>query len=246
MTSTRRVSPPAPAKLATAALVFALLWPSLATWMYFVWLAGQPSAPIVYALCKIVQFALPWVSVVVLQQRTVRLSRPGRSGLAPGAAFGLAIALLAVLAYRSGEPLVPALARMGELVRAKLASFHIETRLAFAAVALFYAAIHSLLEEYYWRWFVFGELRARVRLWLAIALSSAGFMGHHVLVLSQYLDGFGVATWVLSMGVALGGAFWAWLFQRTGSLWAPWLSHALVDAGLMAVGWTMIFAPPGR
>jgi len=44
---------------ADAVLVFALVFPSVATWTYFVWLAGQPSAPFVYLICKIVQFGLP-------------------------------------------------------------------------------------------------------------------------------------------------------------------------------------------
>ena len=41
--------------------------------------------------------------------------------------------------------------------------------------------------------------------------------------------------------VAVGGAFWAWLFQRTGSLVAVWWSHVLIDAALMAIGYDLLF-----
>jgi membrane protease YdiL (CAAX protease family) len=45
---------------------------------------------------------------------------------------------------------------------------------------------------------------------------------------------------VLSASVAVGGALWAWLYRRSGSLLGPWLSHMLVDAALMAAGWDMV------
>ena len=32
---------------------------------------------------------------------------------------------------------------------------------------------------------------------------------------------------------------WAWLYERTGHLAGPWISHALADAALMWVGYQM-------
>ena len=40
--------------------------------------------------------------------------------------------------------------------------------------------------------------------------------------------------------VAVGGAFWAWLYQRSGSLAGPWLSHLVADAGIFFVGYQLI------
>src|SRR5262245_43652401 len=190
MSSARTAPGPGHTMAVRAALVFALLWPTLATWMYFVWLAGRPAAPVVYAIGKIVQFAWPCLVVFGLQRRAIRLAPPRSRGLGIGIVFGLAVAALILALHRFATPLVPVLAPMGELVRAKLASFHIETRAAFALLALFYSVLHSLLEEYYWRWFVFGELRARMPVAAAIALSSAAFTAHHVILLSQFLGGF--------------------------------------------------------
>jgi membrane protease YdiL (CAAX protease family) len=103
----------------------------------------------------------------------------------------------------------------------------------------FYSLVHSGLEEYYWRWFVFGQLSRRVPLAAAIAISSLGFMAHHVLVLSQFFHGYGAATWFFSLCVAVGGAVWAWLYQRSGSLYGPWVSHMIIDAGLMVIGYQL-------
>ena len=58
--------------------------------------------------------------------------------------------------------------REHEKVRTLLADFRIGPADTgkYVALAVFYALVHSLLEEYYWRWFVFGQLRAwRRRRW---------------------------------------------------------------------------------
>jgi membrane protease YdiL (CAAX protease family) len=69
-------------------------------------------------------------------------------------------------------------------------------------------------------------------------------MSHHVIVLAVYMPGtraFVTKVVPLSLGVAVGGALWAWLYQRTGSIYAPWVSHVLSDVGIMAVGYAMLF-----
>ena len=45
---------------------------------------------------------------------------------------------------------------------------------------------------------------------------------------------------LLSAAVAIGGAFWAWLYERSGSLVGPWMSHLLVDAGIFLVGFDLV------
>ena len=40
--------------------------------------------------------------------------------------------------------------------------------------------------------------------------------------------------------VAGAGAVWAWQYDRTGGMAAPWLSHAIVDLTLMAIGYRLI------
>jgi len=125
-------------------------------------------------------------------------------------------------------------------VRTKIESFGAGSPPAFVVLALFYSAIHSLLEEYYWRWFVFGELRNYGQLSTAVAASSFAFAAHHVLVLGHYFGWASPMTWIFTVGVVVGGAVWAWLYHKSGSLFGPWLSHALVDAAIFAVGYQMI------
>ena len=43
------------------------------------------------------------------------------------------------------------------------------------------------------------------------------------------------------MCVAAGGAMWAWLYQRTGTIYSSWISHLLIDAAILIVGYDMVF-----
>ncbi len=241
-----------------AVLLLAMVLPALLAWLYLVVLAqdrgpgGAPSvarAParnpavaVAYGASKVFQFSLPLLYVWWLERRPLRPGVPHFRGLALGVAFGLVVGVAAVGLY-------PILAHHSGLfsgatvkIRAKVAEFGIGTPAAYVVFGLFLSVGHSLLEEYYWRWFVFGKLRAFLPRWPAIVLSSLAFMAHHVILLGVFFPGqfWGMAV-PLSLGVAGGGAVWAWLYDRTGSIDAPWVSHAIIDAAILWVGYEMVF-----
>ena len=97
---------------------------------------------------------------------------------------------------------------------------------------------HSLLEEYYWRWFVYGNLREVVSIKMAHFLAAFTFTLHHIVVMMQFFE----LPWALffSACVGVGGFFWSLLYQHQKTLIGAWVSHALVDAALMSVGYYMI------
>jgi len=225
-------------------LLFAMLFPSLATYLYFVAFAGHPAMRVVFAAGKIAQFALPVVWWLLVERRMPRLFAGGTRGLGAGLALGALIGGATLIAS-SIAATTGLLAGAPEAIRAKVEDIGASAPLAFLALALFYSVLHSLMEEYYWRGFVFAELKESMAPGLAIALSSLAFMAHHVILLWLYFR----STWwlipLLSAGVAIGGALWAWLYRRTDSLLGPWLSHMIVDAVLMAAGWGMIQSASG-
>ena len=47
-------------------------------------------------------------------------------------------------------------------------------------------------------------------------------------------------TWIFSLAIAIGGAFWAWLYHRSGSLVGPWLSHLLIDGAIFWIGYEIV------
>lgn len=221
-------------------LAVAIVFPSFATWLYFTQLGGHPASRPAYAITKFAQFTLPiaWLWWV---RKSWPLSwvRPQWRDVAEGLALGLTVTfggLAIYYGYLRGGPLLGTAPR--ELT-GKLSGFGIRHAGQYLALAMFYSCVHSLLEEYYWRWFVFSGLRRYVPIAAAVAISSLSFMAHHVLLIGHFLNGYGPATWLLSGAIAIGGAIWACQYQRTGALWAPWIGHLVIDAGLMWIGYDL-------
>jgi membrane protease YdiL (CAAX protease family) len=223
-------------------VLFALAFPSLLTWVYFVFLPRsapglqQPA----YGIGKTIQFVFPLVWVLAVQRRRLAWSRPSTAGLAEGLLFGLAVFCAAMgLYYVWLRPTGVMQAAAGE-IEAKIASFGVRSLAAYVALGLFYSLVHSFLEEYYWRWFVFGQLRALIPWTSAVVVSSMGFMAHHVILLATYFGWSSPSTYVFSLAVAVGGAYWAWLYHRSRSLYGPWLSHLLIDSVIFAIGYDLV------
>jgi uncharacterized protein len=234
-------------------LIIAMSFPAFMAWLYFVVLAAPAtgaappiqSSPVVvavYALAKLVQLGLPLVWIWYFDPMSFVALKPRWRGLALGLGFGLLVAagiLLVYFGFLRGGSL---LERTPVLVQQKVTQFGAASRGRYLFLALFLAGVHSLLEEYYWRWFVFGELKQVVSVAPALLLSSLAFVAHHVIVLAVYFPAHLLTAAIpFSLGVALGGGVWAWLYHTTGSLYSPWVSHLLVDAAIMAVGYDMIF-----
>lgn len=227
-------------EIAVAAV--ALTLPTAVTWLYFVALAGtQPALQQgAYAIGKTIQFGLPIVWIGYVRRERLQLFWPTGRGLGLGAAFGLIVAGAMLTLYF--EVLKPAGAFAGPsmAVRSKVEAMGATSPGAFLALATFYSIIHSLLEEYYWRWFVFARLLRELKLPAAVAISSAAFAAHHVLLLAHYFGWSSPLTWLFSAGIVVGGAAWAVLYSRCRSLYAPWLSHAVIDAAIFLIGYDLI------
>lgn len=215
----------------------ALLFPSLATWAYFMLLSGSPAMGPVYTASKVLQFSLPLVATIYLFRRRISFFKGGLRGTSTGLVFGALVAAAIVALYLCYLRQAPVFAMFGERLTEKLTGLGAATPLRFAILAVFLSLFHSLLEEYYWRWFVFGELLRRITRWAAYVIASVGFSAHHFLVVLAYF-GAEQLPWVVffSLGVAVGGAMWCWLYERYDSLFAPWISHLLVDVALLSVG----------
>lgn len=113
----------------------------------------------------------------------------------------------------------------------------------FLMVAAFITLLHSAMEEYYWRWFIYGHLRQMVGHWPGHLIAAVAFTGHH-LVLMSVLFPLPLALF-LSFLVGLGGLIWSLMYEWQGSVLGCWLSHLVVDAFLMIVGYRLIMGGLG-
>jgi len=236
-----------------ALLLLAVVLPTAVAWLYFVLFAGQDAVRWIYSLGKVFQFALPlvwWLSLRAQQQPAaspteVRIrdstAAERRAGVFLGVAIGLVVTLATLALYYGALRHSIYLEAAAPQIQGKLLDMGVRTPAAYLMLAVFLSAIHSLLEEYYWRWFVFRRLQTFTSWPTALALSSGAFTAHHVVVLAVYFGSHWEATLFFSLAVAVGGGLWAWLYRRSGSLAGPWISHMLVDAAIMFVGYDLVW-----
>jgi membrane protease YdiL (CAAX protease family) len=221
-----------------------MAFPTALTLAYFVLLAGRQRALVqaVYTVGKAVQFGFPLAWTAWSTGRFPRPSLPDRRGAGVGLAFGIAVVAGALTLHSTLLAVAGGLdGGLAAAVQAKVAAFGVTSPRRFVALGAFYSLLHSAAEEYYWRWFVFGELRRVVRASTAVIVSSAAFAAHHLIILGTFFGWTSPWTPALTLAVAVGGAFWAWLYHRSGSLIGPWISHMLVDAAIFAVGYQLAF-----
>lgn len=99
--------------------------------------------------------------------------------------------------------------------------------------------VHSLLEEFYWRYFVFSAWKSALpprRISLAAHLiASFAFTLHHFTVTVHYFDlSFGL---LLGLGVWAAGFIWSYVFEKERSLLGVWISHIIVDIAIISIGY---------
>jgi membrane protease YdiL (CAAX protease family) len=232
------------------ALIFTMGLPSLMSWLEFVLLRGagqdgNQAIQITFWLGKALQFSFPVVYVWFRSRQTIHFAAPNKRGMLVGIAFGLGVSGGALALYFGWLRSSPIMAGTPRQVYDWLHEFNhfFTTPFGYLVLASTFAVLHSFMEEYYWRWFVFKRLKAFIPVIPAVIVSSLAFMAHHVIVLNVYLKGhFWEAVVPFSLCVAGGGIVWAWLYHACRSLYAPWISHLLIDAALMfGLGIDMLF-----
>lgn len=231
------------------AVTFAIVFPTLVTWVYFILFEGESAA--IGGVCKAIQFGFPacWVfGWMRMSWAEAGLPKPPddqpiwstRTNLLLGIGSGIAILLVTFAYYRfaitGGSQFDSLVAELDS----RISKLSMDNPWEFAALGAFYSLVHSFLEEYYFRWFVFGRLRHLINFLPSAIISSLAFMAHHVIVLWVFF-GLSLHTIFLSLSIVVGGLLWSWQYERSRSLLGPWISHLFVDAGIFLVGYHMIF-----
>lgn len=227
-------------KLRIGLLVPACILPLIGALFYFVIFANaQSKVQLIYGLTKVFTLAWPLIALWVLGE----LNWPGvtscfrwnTGAILLGLGLGglICLGMLGLMQTPVGEMVY----NSSEAMKAKVHSMGIVHY--YWAFALVISVIHSLLEEYYWRWFVFDQLTKCTSEWSAHLIAGLAFSAHHLVVTSQYFST--LWAWLFGLAVGVGGIFWSMLYRRTGSILPIWFSHILVDLGIFWIGWQVMF-----
>lgn len=210
----------------------ALVFQLIGAYVYFVLLADSSHVSTLFTLIKVCIFAWPlvWYVLGVRPQHTQRPQPALKHGVLTGVAALICVGVAAFLfqdTLRAGVP----------HIHAMLTAYHLEQH--YILFALFISIVHSGLEEWYWRWFVYGTLVQHMIAWRAALISSVAFSAHHYIVLSTFFPWWFALIGTCAVGIA--GYLWCVLYQRSGTVYASWVNHFFADIAIMAVGYILLF-----
>ncbi len=225
-------------QMALLALAFLVPAPALGALSAMWWFPGM-TGNVVYGFFKVWIIVFPVAWWVGMEKRTwfdpLKTSRTGiKAGVLSGLAFGLIIAV--VIALGAWGNRLPDTGR----IRAVAKASGIGTPVSYAMFFVFLSSINALAEEMVWRYFVYRQC---VKVFgvrsVAIVLSALLFTIHHAVALAVYLGPGGVL--LSCTAIFLSGAAWSLLYERSGSIWPGYISHAITDAAVAIAGAILIF-----
>lgn len=133
-----------------------------------------------------------------------------------------------------GESLLDA-----EALRESVERSGIGTPARFALAALAISFGNSLLEEYFWRWFVYRHCETLVGARVAVPLAALLFTSHHVVTFCVL---FGTSAGIAaSIAVFIAGCVWSACYLRWRSIWPGWIVHVVADLAGVALGAYVLF-----
>ena len=221
------------------ALLPAMILPFAASLFYFVFFSRYTFARVLFGATKVFTVVWPVVAVwFVLRGGLPRVafrSAHHWKAIPPGLLTGAAIALLMWIAMQTS--LGHVVGSSADAIRAKASELGIMEY--FWPLVLFLSFVNSLVEEYYWRWFLFGHLRQVLPVFLAHMLAGVAFAAHHVVITTQFFP----MSWGLLIGAFVGvaGVIWSVMYARQQTIMGVWVSHIIADLGIMFIGYNLLF-----
>jgi membrane protease YdiL (CAAX protease family) len=222
------------------AVLPAMVLPFIASLLYFVLLSDSTAARAVYAGTKLFTVAWPVLAVCVIVREKLPPIRLRPAKQLKAALFGAAAAvpIVVLMAVLMRTCLGQVIAGGSDKILAKARQFGILEHYWLFAILL--SLVHSLVEEYYWRWFVFGRLRKVTGVLAAHILAGVAFGGHHAVIGTQFFSLF----WGLVAGVpvAAAGVAWSVMYYRQKTIAGAWACHLIVDLYIMGIGCKLLLA----
>lgn len=221
------------------ALLPALTLPFIASLFYFVFFSEYYFAIIIYIATKVFTVIWPLIAIFLIFRdpfpKIQLLSKENKKAILSGIFSGLLIVALMFVLMQTTE---------GDTVIAGSANIQMKARNLgilehYWLFAIFLSLIHSLIEEYYWRWFVYGNLNRVIGGFSSHIIAGISFAAHHVVIGSQFFSLF----WGILLGILVGagGILWSKMYEKQKTLLGAWLSHLIVDLGIMSIGYYLLF-----
>lgn len=104
----------------------------------------------------------------------------------------------------------------------------------FLFVALYISFVNSLLEEFFFRGFIFLSLKNFLNIKAAYILSAAAFAAYHIAIMSGW---FSVWLFLLAMvGLFAGGIIFNFLNSKSNNIYTSWFVHMFANFAINTIG----------
>ena len=163
----------------------------------------------------------------------LQLLRPKKKGLLPAIALGVGIYVVILGGYFLVSPFFD----FSKIAGALTTNAGV-TKENFLYVSLYISFANSFLEEFFFRGFVFTNLKQLSGRKLAYIFSAAAFSLYHV---AMMIGWFSPVLFVLVMvGLAAGGVIFNWLNEKLDTIYCSWLTHMFANFAINTIGFMLL------
>ncbi len=107
----------------------------------------------------------------------------------------------------------------------------------FIKIALYISFVNSFIEEFFFRGFIFLNLKRLVSRKFAYIFSATAFSIYHVAIMGSW---FSPVLFIIAMlGLFVGGLIFNYLNEKTGNIYNSWLVHMMANLAINTVGLIM-------
>ena len=108
----------------------------------------------------------------------------------------------------------------------------------FLFVSLYISFVNSLLEEFFFRGFVFTNLKRLKSRGFACLFSAAAFSAYHV---AMMIGWFSPLLFILVMaGLVVGGMIFNYMNERMNTIYCSWLTHMFANFAINTIGFLLM------
>ncbi|MEM1107959.1 MAG: CPBP family intramembrane glutamic endopeptidase [Planctomycetota bacterium] len=238
-------------RAALLALLFIAPIQLIGTTTAMVWFPDATWAKVGFGIAKVLLMLAPLAWLIKVEKVKPRIPKwkgfPFGPGMLWAHATGVLIFVIIAGAYYGfGKAWIDT----GPMLE-KVRQMGLDNIWLYLAGALYWCTVNSMLEEYFWRWFIFSRLRdvlptpgsSSVFAWptlVAIVACGLLFTAHHVVALKVYFDWN--ITLLGSLGCFIGSVTWSILYLKTKNIYTAYVSHVYPDLIIFYIGWELIFA----
>ena len=159
--------------------------------------------------------------------------RPKKKGLLPAIALGIGIYGVILGGYFLLSPFFD----FSQIAGALTTNAGV-TKENFLYVSLYISFANSFLEEFFFRGFVFTNLKRLSGRGLAYLFSAAAFSLYHV---AMMIGWFSPALFLMVMaGLLAGGMIFNWLNEKLDTIYCSWLTHMFANFAINTIGFMLL------